>query len=429
MQDGYDRWNALSSAQKLEAAGIEMVEIKQHSSVLHMPTKLLYESILSKNFRYEENRLLEINFQNARCTYDTNENRYVNKKRSNGKVDMVVSLINAIYLLQQEQLSGKDCSIQVIQKGGGETVLWFKKKKKNERALEEDLGALNEFLLKAFIVKDNIDREKALNIPTLYGCVELISNTISTLPIKLYKETDGKVAEIKDDIRLTLLNDDTGDTLDAFQFKKALIIDYLLEGNGYAYINKERGKFKSLHYVEERNVSINKNIDPIFKYYDISVNGEFYKPYEFLKLLKNTKDGSTGEGIIEANNWLLAVSYNSILYENILAKTGGNKKGFIKADKKLGDDEIKVLKEQWNKMYSGNSENCVVLNAGLDFKESASTSTEMQLNENKIANGNEICKIFNVPPSMITGDGKANESDYEKFVKMAILSILKVFVT
>ena len=308
-------------------------------------------------------------------------------------------------------------------------MLWLKKKKKNERALEEDLGALNEFLLKAFIVKDNIDREKALNIPTLYGCVELISNTISTLPIKLYKETDGKVAEIKDDIRLTLLNDDTGDTLDAFQFKKALIIDYLLEGNGYAYINKERGKFKSLHYVEERNVSINKNIDPIFKYYDISVNGEFYKPYEFLKLLKNTKDGSTGEGIIEANNWLLAVSYNSILYENILAKTGGNKKGFIKADKKLGDDEIKVLKEQWNKMYSGNSENCVVLNAGLDFKESASTSTEMQLNENKIANGNEICKIFNVPPSMITGDGKANESDYEKFVKMAILPILKVFVT
>ena len=114
MQDGYDRWNALSSAQKLEAAGIEMVEIKQHSSVLHMPTKLLYESILSKNFRYEENRLLEINFQNARCTYDTNENRYVNKKRSNGKVDMVVSLINAIYLLQQEQLNSKDCSIQVI---------------------------------------------------------------------------------------------------------------------------------------------------------------------------------------------------------------------------------------------------------------------------------------------------------------------------
>ena len=114
LQIGYDRWNALSTAQKLEAAGYEMVEIKQHSSVLHMPTKLLEEKILSKKFKYEENRLLEINFQNARVTEDTNKNKYVNKKKSEGKVDMVVALINAIYLLQQEQLNTIDCTIQVI---------------------------------------------------------------------------------------------------------------------------------------------------------------------------------------------------------------------------------------------------------------------------------------------------------------------------
>lgn len=111
---GYDRWNALSTAQKLENAGYEMVEIKQHSSVLHPATKLLEEYILSKKFKYDENRLLEINFQNARCTEDTNKNKYVNKKKSEGKVDMVVALINAIYLLQQEQLNQKDCTIQVI---------------------------------------------------------------------------------------------------------------------------------------------------------------------------------------------------------------------------------------------------------------------------------------------------------------------------
>lgn len=114
LQIGYDRWNALSTAQKLEAAGYEMVEIKQHSSVLHMPTKLLEEKVLSKKFKYEENKLLEINFQNARVTEDTNKNKYVNKKKSEGKVDMVVALINAIYLLQQEQLSGSDFTIQVI---------------------------------------------------------------------------------------------------------------------------------------------------------------------------------------------------------------------------------------------------------------------------------------------------------------------------
>ena len=114
VQIGYDRYNALSTVQKLENEGYECVEIKQHSSVLHMPTKLLKECILSKNFSYDENLMLEINFQNARCTEDTNLNKYVNKKKSTGKVDMVVALINAIYLLQQEQLSGSDFTIQVI---------------------------------------------------------------------------------------------------------------------------------------------------------------------------------------------------------------------------------------------------------------------------------------------------------------------------
>ena len=112
---GYDRWNALSTAQKLEKAGHNLVEIRQHSSVLHPPTKLLKEKILSKEFEYTENKLLEINFQNARCVYDTNKNQYVNKKKSNGKVDMVVSLINAVYLLQQDVfLNQMDFFVQVI---------------------------------------------------------------------------------------------------------------------------------------------------------------------------------------------------------------------------------------------------------------------------------------------------------------------------
>lgn len=104
---GYDRHNALSSAQKWEKGdddhvGMNCVMIRQHSDTLHPPTKLLSEKIENTQFHYLLNTLLEINFENARCTRDTNLNRYVNKKRSNGKVDMVVALINAIFLLQQD---------------------------------------------------------------------------------------------------------------------------------------------------------------------------------------------------------------------------------------------------------------------------------------------------------------------------------------
>ena len=110
---GFDRWNALSTAQKLEKEGFPMIELKQHSSVLHPATKYLKEKILKKEFAYETNPLLEINFQNAKCVYDTNKNQYVNKKKSNGKVDMVVSLINAVCLLQRSSLVS-DFVVQVI---------------------------------------------------------------------------------------------------------------------------------------------------------------------------------------------------------------------------------------------------------------------------------------------------------------------------
>jgi phage terminase large subunit-like protein len=113
----YDRFNAMSSAQRWERGrearngkpehdGYQTVIVKQHSDTLHPPTKLLYEMILERRFRYEQNQLLEINFENARCTFDTNKNRYVNKKRSIGKVDMVMALINAVYLLQQNEYLG-----------------------------------------------------------------------------------------------------------------------------------------------------------------------------------------------------------------------------------------------------------------------------------------------------------------------------------
>ena len=105
IQIGYDRYNCISTANKLDLAGYETVEIKQHSSVLHMPTKWLQEHILQRKCSYDGDKLYEINFQNARCTYDTNMNRYITKKKSNGKVDMVMSTIDALDLLQQEVLN------------------------------------------------------------------------------------------------------------------------------------------------------------------------------------------------------------------------------------------------------------------------------------------------------------------------------------
>ncbi|MGL5149721.1 MAG: phage portal protein [Clostridium sp.] len=301
--------------------------------------------------------------------------------------------------------------------------------KKEDRALQDDLGIWEDFLLAAGLLNDHINREKALDIPALSACAELIASTIAMIPLKLYKIEDGSVIEIQDDPRLKLLNDDTNDTLNAFEFWKAIIYDYLLDGHAYAYINKSRNKIQSIHYIESRYINISKNNDPIFKEYTVNVNGQSYEKYDFFKILRNTVDGTEGQGIINQNKTLLSVIYNALLYENILSKTGGNKKGFLQSDKKVDKGVITQLKEDWKRMYSENKENCVILNSGITFKESASTATEMQMNENKKVNSDEICKIFNVPPSLIGAETSSKEDSYQKYIKTAILPILQIIAT
>lgn len=297
------------------------------------------------------------------------------------------------------------------------------------RAEVESQGtSLEDLLLEARINSDAITELEAMQIPSFAGCVNLISNTIAMLPIKLYKEENKKVEEVLGDFRIKLLNDETGDTLDGFQFKKALVHDFLVNGAGYAYILKDRNKEpKSLHYVDCKNLSIISNNDSIFKDYYINVHGKKYMPHEFLKITRNSKDGITGNGIVKENSSILAVAHNTLKYENMIVKTGGNKKGFLKSAKRLSEEAMTALKSAWNNLYQNNAEKVIILNEGLEFQEASKTSVEMQLNENKSTNAMEICKIFNVPPEVFSGT--FSESIDNKFTRYAILPILEAVKT
>ena len=296
-----------------------------------------------------------------------------------------------------------------------------------KRVQEYRESGMDELLLQAGLANAVLTKEEALSIPSVGACVNLISDLIATLPIKLHKENSGKVEEMEEDRRVFLLNDETLDTLDGFQFKKALVTDYLLEGAGYAFINRKRNNVESIHYVENRNVSVLVGVDPIFKSYDISVNGVNYREFEFIKIARNSKDGVTGNGIIKDHNKILSVAYNTLVFEDSLVKTGGNKKGFLKSLGRLSKDAIAELKTAWNNLYKNNTENIVVLNNGLDFKEASSTSVEMQLNENKKTNSSEINKLFKVPDSIL--DGSANEEVHGNFIKNCILPIIRAIET
>lgn len=309
---------------------------------------------------------------------------------------------------------------------------WFKKKEireETEQGTEQavDSSIVDDPILRALVGKDELDRSTVMNIPSVSACVNQISNTVASLPIKLYRKDKDKIEEVQGDNRVALLNEDTGDTLDGSQFKKAMVRDMYLEKGGYAYVNRVGTSVQSIHYVEAPRVSFLRNSDPIFKDYKIMVYGRSYEGWQFIKLVRDTVNGYEGHSIIEECKTLFNTVYSSQLYEKALVKTGGNKKGFVKATKRLTTDAMTALKNAFRNLYSNNTENVVVLNEGLDFKESSNTSVEMQLNENKKTNNEDICKVFLIPPSIINGG--ASKEDKKQYHEGCILPVLERFET
>lgn len=301
---------------------------------------------------------------------------------------------------------------------------FFKFKRAAAPEENEESENINKYITE---IAENVTPEKLLGIATLTGCIDKLTDTVASLPIELYKVENGEVKPVPNDRRVYLLNDDTGDTLNGFELKKGLIHDYLLFGNGYAYINRNLNTIKSIHYVDQADVSPLKHYDPIFKHNEFNIGGNTYQDYQLIKVLRKTKEGASGIGILTENFEVLKLIYMSMIYENLLVSSGGNKKGFIKSQSKLSKEAIAELKEQWNNMYNNNKSNCVVLNNGLEFQESANTSVEMQLNENKKTNSLEICKICGVPEKIL--NGTCTYEEYQSFIKVSILPLLSMLET
>ena len=289
---------------------------------------------------------------------------------------------------------------------------------RDETPAPEVTPPVSDVLLKALLSNEVITREKALTLPTVSGAVDFICNSVASMPVKLYKVKDGKVEEQDKDSRIRLLNGDTGDTLDAFQLKKAMVEDYLMGKGGYCYIERSRNEVVALRYVEDIYITVLKNFKPIFKDYVILVEGDQYNPYDFVKLLRNTKDGASGIGVTMEVSKALETAYQTLLYQLSTVQAGGNKKGFLKSQRRLGQDEINTLKQAWANMYANNSESVVVLNNGLEFQEASNNSVDMQLDQNKNTLRDEINNIFHIYPN-----------DFLRTFKEAIYPVIKAFET
>ena len=277
-------------------------------------------------------------------------------------------------------------------------------------------------LLRALLSGEEITRETAMSVPAVAAAIDRIANVVGMLPVRLYQEGSAgegrrKVVEIHGDNRTTLLNVDTSDLLDSFQFKKAMATDYLIDKGAFAYIEKKGARFTGLYHVEPSHVTYYKNTDPIYKTASYQVGDRRLQTFQLVIMLRQTRDGIVGVSVIDEVRKALATALANVAFELGIVKKGGSKKGFLESDKILDQKQMDVLRAGWSKLYSSTEtqENIVILNNGVKFKEAAATSVEMQLNERKKQLAEEINGIFHV------------SEKYEDFVKEAVMPVLNAF--
>lgn len=285
---------------------------------------------------------------------------------------------------------------------------------------------LDSTLLRAMLDGEIVNRNIAMGIPSIAAAVNLISSMVANINYKLYRYDEKKRLIEVNDSRVSILNKNTGDLLNGYEMKRAFVQDYLLQGNGYIYIEKWRNDVESLRYVDEACVSVLKNSDPIFKSALFMVNGARYEPYNFITITRNSLDGVTGKGLCQENKLVTRLVNNMLKMMNNNVSSGGGKKGFLRADRVLDRDSLDRLKEDFRKMYSNEGNNVVVLNKGLVFDPATESSTDMQLQELYSGISEDVSEILQVPENI--KNNKANDEEFRNWFKVCILPIANEIV-
>ena len=294
--------------------------------------------------------------------------------------------------------------------------------KKNIELTPEQLDLLLESEEKPSLV---VTRQKALSLPSVYANVELIANTIGNLEIKLYRENEGSVEEVKGDKRTILLNDEPNDFMTGDELKKAMVRDYLLDGVCYVFIEGQGLKGdKKLHYIPTNKMSLLLSPGPILKEVTVLVEGIAYDKDHFMICTKNTINGVEGIGIVAECNDILKQALDNMEYTSRTMGNGGVKRGVLQSTRRLTAEAIAELKKAWKRLYEKNND-CIVLNEGITYHELQQTGAEMQMIESKSAIDADICKLFNVPVNMFESSIPADV--WDAFVKLAVSPILDKF--
>lgn len=255
------------------------------------------------------------------------------------------------------------------------------------------------------------NKDVALKISALYCGLNLISETISSLPVYKYKiSEDGSKVRCKEKINY-LLNRSCNGTISAFDMKDALIKSAILEGNGFVLIIRD-DYFNITKLVplkkSECDLRQIKGTDEYLYYVSKEGYTGTYQYYEVLNLVTNSEDGVNGKGILELGRETIGLAGAQNNFMGATITNGSFTKGLLTTPSNLSPEQRESLSQKIQSFFSGgNSGRVLVLPEDLKYSNISLSPSDVELLNHQEFNIAEIARLLKISPHMIGGAEKS----------------------
>ncbi|MCZ6110880.1 phage portal protein [Campylobacter ureolyticus] len=266
------------------------------------------------------------------------------------------------------------------------------------------------------ITNSKIVGKKATAISAVYASIAAISDTISTLPLNLYRLNDKKREIAHDHYLQKIIKFRPNDHLTSVSFLEAIIKNMLTYGNAFIYPIKKRDEsIVRLEIIPPENITIFSYEKKPFYNYICDGAAIRLEMDELINIPYFSYDGITGLSPISACKNSLETANETDEYSKRFYKNGAFPSGVLEFPVELSDEAYERLKNSWQNAYSGiNSYKTAILEAGAKYTPITIPNKDAQFIELKQFQITDIARIFNIPAHKIGDLTHATFSNIEQ---------------
>ncbi|AGU83697.1 phage portal protein [Streptococcus anginosus] len=280
-----------------------------------------------------------------------------------------------------------------------------------------------------------VNERTALQTTAVYACVRILSETIASLPLHVYRYTEGGKTKDTEHALYTLLHDEPNPDMTSFVFRETLMSHLLIWGNAYSQILRDRsGQVIGLYPLLPDQMSVHRSEKgKLFYVYNRfeEDNPNFQEKgsivlsqEEVLHIPGLGFDGLIGYSPIALAKNAVGMTLACEEYGASFFGNGANPGGVLEHPGILKDPA--KVRDSWNAVYQGtrNAHKVAVLEEGMSYKQIGIPPEEAQFLETRKFQINEIARLFRIPPHMVGDLEKSSFSNIEQqsleFVKYTL---------